>query len=239
MMNDNMMRLLGELAILFPAFLAVFTIRGFFSALVARWFGDDTAYQEGFLTLNPTAHVHIFGLSIMLLIVFLLGGLFGGGFTRSMLYMMLIILGVRWSYHAPFDARKFRNMKLGVIMTVLAGSLGCFLLVYVSLCIIKYVPFASMSLGASKTLMSIVGATISLASYFGILTLLPFPPFYGGQILQYILPYSKQWIVEWLEEYSLFILLALFVVPFVSDVFFGFISLLSSGIVLLLAKLVF
>ena len=46
MFVDKLMILLSEVAVLFPAFLIIFTFRGFFTALVAKLMGDSTAYDE-------------------------------------------------------------------------------------------------------------------------------------------------------------------------------------------------
>lgn len=238
MLNNNIMLLVRDVAILFPAFITVFTFRGFSRAIMAKWMGDDTAEREGFLSLNPLAHVDIFGLSIVILVIFFLAGLLGGNVPRAMLYIVLIFMGIRWTYSVPFEPRNFKKFKRGSVLTILASSLGCFLLTYVFLYFQKYFPFSRVPIGVSKSLQGIFGTIILLASYFGVLALLPIPPFDGGRLLQIVLPYSKQRIVTWLEEYSMFILIALFVLPVVSDVFFGAISFLGILVVYLLSGLV-
>ena len=239
MLSNSMMHAIRDIAVLFPAFLLVFTFRGFSRAIVARWMGDNTAYHEGFVTLNPLAHVDIFGLSLVLLFVYLLGLLLGGHAPRSMLYILLIFMGVRWTYPVPFEPRNFKKLKRGAVLTILAGSLGCFLLVYLFLYLHKYIPYNRMALGAALTLKSICDTVIMLSAYFGVLALVPIPPFDGGKLLQFVLPYSKQGIVTWLEEYSLFILLGLFLLPVVSDIFFGTIGFLGIMIISLLSYIVF
>lgn len=239
MINNNMMILLRDVAILFPSFLLVFTFRGFSRAIVAKWQGDDTAYRSGFVTLNPVAHVDIVGLSIVLFVLFLLGGLLGGSFSRPMLYILLIFMGVRWTYTVPFEPRNFRSLKRGAVLTILASSFGCFLLTFIFLYVQKYLPFNYLHLGAAKSIASIGQTVILLSSYFGVLALLPIPPFDGGRLLQFVLPYSKQWIVSWLEEYSLFILLALFLLPVVSDLFFAMINTVTFFVIQLLSLFVF
>jgi len=77
-MQRQFMELLSSIATIFPAFIIVFTFRGFARAAVALWMGDSTAQRDGFLTLNPLAHVNVVGLSLILLAVIVLGGLFGG-----------------------------------------------------------------------------------------------------------------------------------------------------------------
>ena len=50
--------------------------------------------------------------------------------------------------------------------------------------------------------------------------MIPIPPFDGGTLLPYILPSHFYDVIGWLEDHSLFILLFLFLVPGVRDVFF-------------------
>jgi Peptidase family M50. len=238
MVNGYVMALLRDIAILFPAFLIVFTFHGFARAIVARWMGDNTAYQEGYVSLNPLMHVDIMSMTVVLLIVFLVGGLFAGALPRSMLYILLLFMGVRWTYSIPFEVRNFKSVRRGMILTTLAGPLSCFVLTFLFLYVQKYLFLIAMPFGVAKSLQGICAAVVVLGAYFGVLGLLPIPPFDGGRLLQFILPYSKQGIVHWLEEYSFFILLALFLVPGISDLFFGGINILGFYIISFLSGFV-
>lgn len=230
MINDHLMLLFRDVAILFPAFLIVFTFRGFARALVAKWMGDDTAYEQGFVTLNPLAHVDVFGLSIILLVIFLLGGLFGATLPRAMLLILLIFMGIRWTFPIPVEEKNFKSLKRGAILTILAGPLGGFVVAFIFLYLRKYIPYDLMPIYAVKSIIEICEMVIDLAVFFGVLDLLPIPPFDGGKLLRFFLPYSKRGFLDWLEEYSLYIMLALFFLPVVSDVFFITIGFLGSFI---------
>lgn len=239
MVSKQMMTVLQEIAILFPAFLLVFTVRGFFRALVAKLMGDDTAQRYGFLTLNPTAHVNVFGLTIVVLVLFGISGLMGGGLlTSGLLYMALIFVGVHWTYPVPFDDRNFKKLKLGAILTILGGPIGCFVLAYFSLYLAKYMPVNHLSIGVAKSLYQVVGMVMRLSLYFGVFGLLPLPPFSGGRILRYILPYSKQGIVDFLEEHALIVLLCVLFIPGISDLFWGLLNGMCKAMYLLLSALV-
>jgi len=239
MFNHAVSELLRDIAILFPVLLIVFTFRGFFRALVARWQGDNTAYQHGYLTLNPLAHVDISGVLLVLLIVFVLGAVMGGRYTRQMLYALLIMIGVRWTYRVPFEPRNFTKMKRGVILTLLAGPIGCFLLSLISMYLLAYIPFSLFNPGVTKTLVEIFIEIIRLSVWFGVLGLIPIPPFDGGRLLQFLLPYSKQATLAWLEEYSIFVILVLFFLPVTSDIFIGFLSIVMGYVQYALQFLVF
>ncbi len=238
-MRSHLPELLRNVAMLFPAFLMVFSFSGFCRALVAKIMGDDTPRECGFLTVNPLAHVDIVGMSIILVVIFLIGGLLGEHIPLAMLYTLLIFLGIRWVYTVPFESRNFKYERLGAILTLLAGPVGSFLLTLIFLYILKYFPYGYINLAIEKSIVLIFNMTVVLGAYFGVLSLVPIPPFDGGRLLKFILPKSRQNIVMFLEEYSLFIILAIFLIPGLSYYFFKTISELSLKIVTLLSGLVF
>ena len=238
MMPHHLMASLRDVSILFPAFLAVFTFRGVARSFVAKLMGDDTSYQSGFLTLNPLAHVDIMGLSLILAVVFFLGSVFPGELHRSALIILLIFMGVKWTRTVPFDVRNFKNIKSGAVLTMLASSIGSIFLAFIVLYLQKYLPVGLIPIGAYKTFISIFNMVIDISVFFCVLDLLPIPPFDGAKVLQFLLPYSKQGIITWLEQNSFIIVFVLFFVPIVSDIFFFGVSLLGTLIKILLQMLV-
>ena len=230
MRADYILSLLNEVAVLFPTFLLVFTFRGFFQALIAKLMGDDTAQRDGFLTLNPLAHVDLIGLTVVLFVIFLINNLFTKILPRGMLLLLLIAVGARWTIPIPIDDNNFKWYKLGGIISSLAGSLGNFFLAFFMLILIRFFAFDNLPKYILLTLVDFFKAVIDISIFFGILDLIPLPPFDGGRILKYMLPYNKRYIVDWLKEYSLFIILILFFMPGISDIFWGGINLLHVGI---------
>lgn len=239
MFSNRVLALFNDIAILFPVFLLVFTFKGFFQALSAKLVGDDTAQEEGFLTLNPLAHIDLFGLTTTILVFFFVGGLLGDALPRAILFILLITFGARWIIPVPIYDGNFKRFKLGGIITALSGSFGNFVLAAIAIGIMKILLVLSLPPYVATTLFELVRATIDLSIIYGVLDLIPLPPFDGGRILRYALPESKQHIVAWLEEYSLFIVLIVFFLPGVSDLFFGSISFMSSIIKRGLFKLFF
>lgn len=219
--QQQLFSVLNNIAIIFPVFLIIFTWRGFFQALIAKLMGDDTAQQDGFLTLNPLVHVDLFGILAMIGIFFVLGGLFSSVLPWSVLLIIILVLGVRWTIPVPIDESKFKNYRLGGICTALSGSTANFVLAFFGVALLKVFLSQTLPGYALKTVTQIFGTLIDISLYFGVLGLIPIPPFYGGKVLHYLLPHNAQYIVEWLEEHSLFIFLVLFLAPGVSDIFFG------------------
>lgn len=225
MFNHEMLELLNLLAMIFPAMIVVFTFRGFFKALVSKWMGDNTAYRYGFVTLNPTAHIHVVRLFIVLFVLFFIGGLLSGFMSRAFLVMILILFGARFSIPVPINESNFKNHSLGVIFTTLVAPFGGFLVALFFMYLTKYFPVSLFPLYVYKSFKEVFSVVIEFCVFFGVLDLLPIPPFDGGRLLRVILPKAWQGAVDWLEQYSIFVFLFLFFTPVISNYFFGFIHL--------------
>jgi Zn-dependent protease len=239
MINNTILKSLSEIALMFPIFIIIFTFRGFFQSLAAKLVGDDTAEQDGFLTLNPLAHINIMGLSILLGVLIIIGGLFSGIIPRGILLLILILFGIRLTFPVPVDERNFKHYRIGGIATSLAGFTSSIILSLFSIILMKSIFCLSLPSYVVVTSLEICNGLIDLAILFGIIDLIPLPPFDGGRLLKYMLPTSQQYIISWLEEYSLFIVLFIFFVPGISDIFWGGLSTLSAIIKHLLFSLFF
>lgn len=219
--KQQFLDVLNDIAIIFPVFLIIFTWRGFVQALMARLMGDRTAQQDGQLTLNPLAHVDLTGLVVIMVVFFVLGGLLGDTLPRALLLIVLIVLGVRWTHPVTIDDRQFKHHRLGGIMTSLSGSLANFLLAFMGAGLMRLCMSEVLPMYAIVSLIKILQTLIDVALFFGVLDLIPVPPFDGGRVLRYVLPYSAQSVLDWLENYSFIIFLILFFVPVISDIFLG------------------
>ena len=230
MVNDRILTLLNEIAILFPVFLLIFAVKGFVQAFVAKFMGDKTAQEYGFLTLNPLAHIDLLGLIVVLIVYFVVGTIFTEPLPSNTFFIILVTFGARMIIPIPMDDHNFKHRTLGGICTALSGAMGNFLLAIGCILSIKTLLFFHIPKYALISLIGILTKTIDLCVLFGILNLIPIPPFDNGQILHYILPTSKQNIITWLEEYSFIIFLIIFFVPGISDSFFAILSLLSMAV---------
>ncbi len=228
--QSQLLAALSEVVILLPVFLILFTWRGFIQALFAKLVGDTTGEEDGFLTLNPLAHIDLIGFMIILGAFFIIAGFFSSAIPRTVLLIMLVMMGVRWTYPVHIDDSRFKNYRLGGVVTTLAGAFSNFLLAFVSVGMLKLLLQFNMPQNMLMSLLEIFKTLISIAIFFGVIDLIPLPPFDGGRLLRYVLPYNKQHILHWLEEYSFFIMLVLFFAPGVSNVFFGTLSVISAVI---------
>jgi Zn-dependent protease len=239
MFSQDVMGLLNELFIILPAFLLVFTFRGFFNALFATIMGDETPREHGFLTLNPLVHLDFFGFLIMLFVVFFIGGLLVGFPSRYFLFLMLILLGVRWVRSVPFDEGQFKRYRLGVTLYALSTFIGTSLLALCCMYFVSYFPFQLFPGYVFISLYQVFRVVIDVSLFFGVISLVPIPPFDCGRLLEFILPARFDYITEWLQEYSFYIFLALFFIPGISNMFFGMIHVVMGMVKAGLANLVF
>ncbi len=235
-MKNNLLASINMAAIFLPALILILTFRGFFRAFVAKVMGDDTAYNDGFLSLNPVAHIDLFGLLLIVFVLFVIGGLVPGGFSQTLLLLVLIFMGVRWSYDVPVNENNFKNVRLSMIFVSLAGFLGNCFLAFLLLYVRKYFPFGSLPIHAVDPIDAILVTTIDLSLFFGVFNLIPIYPFDGAVLLSYLLPTSVYNTLQMLQDYAIYILLILFLF---GDVFFRGIGFIAFIIKLFLIHLVF
>lgn len=219
--SSHILSLINDIAIFFPVFLIIFTWRGFFQAAVAKAMGDTTAQEDGFLTLNPLAHIDLVGFSTIILVYFFIGGFLPGMLPRAVLLIILIMLGARWTIPIPIDDTKFKRHRLGGILTSLAGPIGNFILAFLFVPLLRLIISPKIPPYAMFTFVEMFKTLIDMSLFLGVLDLIPLPPFDGGRFLRYAMPYSKQHIVDWLEQHSLYIFIVLFCFPIISDIFFS------------------
>lgn len=228
--------LIREIALLFPTFLLLFTVRGFFQAASARLMGDNTPSYSGFLTLNPLAHIDVMGL-LLLSVMF--------GFvmlSQNMMYSIIIILllifvGMRPYHPVPVNSDNFRHYRLGIALTALSGSLSYFLLTLVALYVLTYCG-KLLGLGHSVYLVieQIAVKVVQLALFWGVIGLVPIPPFDASALLP-LFGQVGQDIYDFLEQYALFIFFGLFFIPGVSGIFMHILDVLRALIYAGLVKL--
>jgi Zn-dependent protease len=129
--------------------------------------GDETAYRDGRLTLNPLPHIDMVGSVIVPLVAFLSMGTFFG-----------------WAKPVPYNVHNIRT-KLGHAFVAAAGVLTNLLLATLTGIIFKVLALQGLlTESTGHALFLIIGVNISLAFF----NLIPIPPFDGMSILQAFFP---------------------------------------------------
>ena len=163
---------------------------------VAKRLGDDTAQQQGRLSLNPLKHIDIFGTLILPVLLFLAktGFIFG------------------WARPVPINYAKLRS-KYGIVLVASAGVMMNFILALISAVLLKLsllIPFGAISGVLAMFWLQMIFFNIVLAVF----NLLPLPPLDGSKIL---LGWSdNQYIQKFLNSDRtglIFIIFVAFILP--------------------------
>jgi Zn-dependent protease len=165
---------------------------------VAKKFGDNTAYHQGRLTLNPLKHIDLVGTIIIpgLLLLTFTGFIFG------------------WAKPVPVDARNFKNPRKAMAVVALAGPVSNILMaVFWALLARVGVIFHEYEFISLPLIYSGV-AGISINLVLALINLLPIPPLDGSRILTGILPNYWAWQYNRLERFGFAILLLLLATDF-------------------------
>lgn len=151
---------------------------------MANFLGDPTAKYAGRLTLNPLAHIDLWGTILMPALLFLMSG---GSFIFA------------YAKPVPYNPYNLRSQKYGPALVGLAGPAANLSIALVLGLLLRFLPFSNFVL----LLSIIVYANILLAVF----NLVPIPPLDGSKILFAFLPPSMDHVRVFLERYGLMILL--------------------------------
>lgn len=149
-------------------------------AWVASKMGDDTARYGKRLSLNPFDHIDPVGA------------------------LMILLVGVGWAKPVPVNSFHFKDRKMGIILTSLAGPASNILLSTVSLVLYKLLRIAGLIspgisdllYGPIQVLWIMVSANITLAVF----NLLPIPPLDGWRVASVLLPPRLYWQIAEKEQ---------------------------------------
>lgn len=159
----------------------------------ARHFGDDTAWMQGRLTLNPMRHIDPMGTILMpLLLYFATSGAFLFGYAKPV----------------PVNFGHLKNPKRDMVWVALAGP-GVNLLQALLWGVLFYV---LAMLGVTERFfveMCRAGMLTNVVMF--VFNLFPLPPMDGGRILVGLLPWRQAVMVSRIEPWGFFIVMALVV----------------------------
>ena len=170
---------------------------------VAYRLGDPTAAQLGRLTLNPFAHVDLFGTILVPLMLIVANSPFVFGYAKPV----------------PVNFHNLRNPKRDMIWVAAAGPATNLLLAAGFAVIWRLTAPLTGPQGVPYSLSSLVDffAPIVLIAQSGILinitlavfNMLPLPPLDGGRVLVGLLPVPLASLVARIEPFGFIILIAL------------------------------
>jgi len=178
---DGLLNLLGRVAGVFLCLTVHETCHG----LAACALGDPTAKRMQRLSLNPLHHIDWLGLASM------------------------VICGFGWAKPVPVDMRYFKNPRLGMAFTALAGPVSNFLLALLLLFAASLLPALAPVNAVAAGLVSFCASTAVLSIGLGLFNLVPIPPLDGSKVLFSILPEKAYYTLMRYERYGMAVLLLL------------------------------
>jgi hypothetical protein len=167
-----------------------------FQANVALALGDDTPKNNGATSLNPANHIDLMG------------------------FICFIIFKFGWAKPMEIKMSNFKNRFWGKIIYSLSNAFMCFLIALISA--ILYI-----KIGKDNEILFLLFRDIfSISIVFGIIGLIPLPPFDGAIFISAFLSSDVEYEYFKLSSYTTLILLALivtrtfgtFLTPIVSEV---------------------
>src|SRR5215210_2986224 len=156
-------------------------------ATSAYLLGDDTAYRDGRVTLNPASHLDVLG------------------------SLMLLMAGFGWGKPTPVVPSKLRGGIFGPVAVAFAGPLSNLLIVAVCGVLYLIPTFQGGYLALMVVMMAFTNALLF------VFNLIPIPPLDGSKILFPFLPRALGGFVDFMNQYGPMILFGLILISFVTN----------------------
>lgn len=160
---------------------------------MAKKFGDNTAFLQGRITLNPLKHVDLFGTIILpgLMLLSFSGVVFG------------------WAKPVPVEPMYFKKPRQAMIFVALAGPVANIIMAFFWAMLMKVGVIYHDIEFISAPLIYTGAAGIHINLILALLNLLPIPPLDGSRVLSGMLPSYWAWQFNRLERYGFIILMLL------------------------------
>lgn len=169
-----------------------FTVHEFAHAYTAYKFGDPTAYNEGRVTLNPMAHLDLFGT------------------------LLILIAGFGWAKPVPVNRFYFRRPRLMGVITTAAGPFSNLLIAFVGLLllmILQRLGISSLSLGVQEAVYTFFFILVRLNIVLFVFNLIPLPPLDGYRIIEDLVPSRTRAKLSQYEHWGIFAFLLMVFIP--------------------------
>ena len=163
------------LVLLIPTLIFALSFHEFAHAWMAYRCGDNTAARMGRLTLNPIAHLDIFG------------------------SMMILFVGFGWAKPVPVDSNSLNNPRIDMMKVAAAGPISNLLLAFAGGLIFR---FLSNTPIFSESILLMVYYFTYINISLAIFNLIPVSPLDGSQIFSGYLIKSNPQLAWKIQSYG-------------------------------------
>ena len=169
-----------------PAIIIGLTVHEWAHAFAADKLGDPTAKNLGRMTLNPFAHIDLFG------------------------FLCLLVVGFGWAKPVPVNPRNFKNYRRDDIIVSLAG-IAMNLVVAFFATILFYFGVYRWNLGSNEAFYTIFLSIVTINLSLAVFNLLPIYPLDGSHVFESLFMRYIPRFFMFLRQYGQYILIALLV----------------------------
>ena len=141
-------------------------IHEYMHGYAAHRLGDNTAKDAGRLTINPLAHLDLFGSFLL----------------PAMMLLTNIGFVIGWAKPVPYNPYNFRDQKYGEAKVALAGPLSNFAVAIIFGLILIFSPFLN------PAFIDLVEVVIYINLLLMVFNLIPIPPLDGSKVVAAFLP---------------------------------------------------
>lgn len=201
-----------RIIMILPGILLGLTIHEFSHGYMAFLLGDNTAKNNGRLTLNPMAHIDPIG------------------------FMMLIFAGFGWAKPVPINPYFFSDRRKGTFLVSIAGPASNILM---AILLTTLLGILMRTIGVGFAMQQVVLSAISINLVLAVFNMFPIPPLDGSKILMSLFPSQFEETFYQIEQYSVIILMLLLVFGVIRNILFPIVGALYNLLMLYLSFLIF
>ncbi len=189
----DLLNIVVQKLLILPGLLIGLSFHEFAHGYVSDRLGDPTPRAQGRLSLSPLHHIDPLG------------------------FLMLMVAGFGWAKPVQIDLRFYKKPRRDEILVSLAGvTMNLFIaLLFAMLTKILFVAgvFDMMSSNVAQVVFELLYYTIQINIVLLIFNLIPIPPLDGFHVLVNIFPIRHTKPVYFLEQYGMYILIGLILLP--------------------------
>ena len=189
-----------EIIIVLTVILLSMTIHEAMHAFMGYVLGDNTAKEEGRLTLNPIRHIDpVMTILLPLIMVILHAPVFGG------------------AKPVPFNPNRVRFGDWGAALVALSGPITNLVIAFIAFGVGVFSGVINNAGSVQPTIFGLIISTaVSVNLGFFVFNMLPIPPLDGSRILYAVAPNSVRSVMQKIEQNG--VLLVMIIVVLFSDV---------------------